>query len=600
MNQIIIKLVDQAINALQKAGVLPDELPELPRYVERTADAKHGDFASNIAMILAKVARCKPRDLAEQLVAHLPASELIDKVEIAGPGFINFFLSDAVFHEVVKQVFDEQANYGRSMTGSGQRVHIEFVSANPTGPLHVGHGRSAAYGDVVANLLEAVGFHVHREYYVNDAGRQMNILALSVWLRYLEACGEPITFPEKAYQGDYVKDIAQDLKAQVQERLCHPAEILYAHLSAPDEDQGETPDQYLDRLIERAQSLLGKGYYREVFEFGLQAIERDIKHDLENFGVCYQGWFHESELIENGMFEASLERLKQAGYAYEKEGALWFKASDFGDEKDRVLTKSNGDHTYFASDIAYHLHKYEQGYDRMIDIFGSDHHGYVSRIRGFLKALGCDDEKLAIVLVQFVTLYRGTERVSMSTRSGEFVTLRDLYEDVGRDATRFFYVMRKMDQSLDFDLELAKSQSSENPVYYIQYAHARVCAVFRQLEDKPWDWDQAQGLAALSSLTNTHEIAVMRYLSDYPTMIEVAAARQVPHHVTRYLQELANAFHSYYNAHQFLVEDEALRNARLCLIVAVRQVLANGLDLLGVSAPVVMPELTDTSVEGVE
>jgi arginyl-tRNA synthetase len=386
-----------------------------------------------------------------------------------------------VFHAVIQQILSAGAEYGRALIGAGQRVHIEFVSANPTGPLHVGHGRSAAYGDVVANLLEAVGFSVHREYYVNDAGRQMKILALSVWLRYLEEAGESIHFPAKAYQGDYIKTIAHDLKKQAKDSFYHHAKVLYANLSMPsDKATADEHNSYLDALIERMHSLLGKDLYQKIFAFGLQAIEQDLRQDLENFGVCYQQWFHESELLENGSFEAGLEQLTQAGYTAEKEGALWFKASACGDEKDRVLTKSNGDHTYFAADIAYHLHKYQQGYDRIIDIFGADHHGYVSRIRGFLKALGCDDQKLSILLVQFVTLYRGKQRMAMSTRSGEFVTLRALYEEVGKDAARFFYVMRKMDQALDFDMELAKSQRNDNPVYYIQYAHARICAVFRQ------------------------------------------------------------------------------------------------------------------------
>ncbi|QKT03407.1 arginine--tRNA ligase [Ectothiorhodospiraceae bacterium 2226] len=580
------QLLDRSLSSLVDQGELP---PDVPReiHLERARDKQHGDFASNLAMTLARVARRKPRELAELLVAHLPASDEVAKVEIAGPGFINFYLTPTAWHRAVGEILEVGAAFGRSEVGAQRRVQVEFVSANPTGPLHVGHGRGAAYGASVADLLEAVGFEVDREYYVNDAGRQMDILAASVWLRYLERCGETLPFPANAYKGAYVRDIAGDLHRVEGERLRHPVAEVLEGLPA-DEPAGGDKEVYIDAVIARAKQLLGAEHYRIVFDFGLHAILDDIRDDLAEFGVTYQEWFSERSLTERGAVERAIERLKASGHLYEREGALWFRSTDFGDEKDRVVIRENGQRTYFASDIAYHMDKLERGFEQIINVWGADHHGYVPRVRAALQALGGDPSKLDVLLVQFAILYRGGERAQMSTRSGEFVTLRQLRDEVGKDAARFFYVMRKCEQHLDFDLDLAKSQSSDNPVYYIQYAHARIHSVLRQLEEKGLDFDQARGLTQLGRLGETHEQDLIVALSRYPEVVEAAALQHEPHQLAHYLRELANAFHTYYNAHQFLVDDADLRHARLCLILAARQVIRNGLGLLGVSAPEAM------------
>jgi arginyl-tRNA synthetase len=508
----------------------------------------------------------------------------LQKVEIAGPGFINFFLGPAAWHASLNESLEQREQFGRSETGKGSRVQVEFVSANPTGPLHVGHGRGAAYGAAVADLLAAIGYEVHREYYVNDAGRQMDILAASVYLRYLDLCGEAIPFPSNGYQGDYVWDIAATLHREHAEALRHPAAEVFRDVPA-DEPAGGDKETHIDGLVERTRSLLGESHYRQVFDAGLNAILGNIRKDLEEFGVVYDDWFSERSLSDNDTVAACIERLQQSGHVYRQDGALWFKSTDFGDEKDRVVVRDNGQSTYFASDIAYHLNKLERGYDRVIDVWGADHHGYVPRVKAALKALDADPDKLDVLLVQFAILYRNGEKVAMSTRSGEFVTLRELRQEVGNDAARFFYVMRKCEQHMDFDLDLAKSQSNDNPVYYIQYAHARVRSVFRQLQEKQLSWDRAAGAAGLASLSEEHEQALMINLSRYPEVLETAAINHEPHQLTHYLRELANDFHTYYNAHTFLVEDATVRNARLNLIEATRQVIANGLGILGVSAP---------------
>jgi len=474
--------------------------------------------------------------------------------------------------------------YGRSAIGDDKPVQVEFVSANPTGPLHVGHGRGAAYGAAVADLLTAVGFKVHREYYVNDAGRQMDILAVSVWLRYLDLCGEKLAFPANGYKGDYVWDIAADLHRKHGDAYRHDAEIVLSNLPA-DEPEGGDKEQYIDALVNRAKELLGEVAYRQVFDAGLNSILDDIRRDLEGFGVVYEAWFSERSLTESGAVGRAIERLKEAGHLYEEGGAWWFRSSDFGDEKDRVVVRDNGQTTYFASDIAYHMQKLERGFERVIDVWGADHHGYVPRVKAALTALGDAANRLDVLLVQFAILYRGKEKVPMSTRSGQFVTLRELRAEVGDDAARFFYVMRRCEQHMDFDLELAKSQSNDNPVYYIQYAHARVCSVLRQMGEKGLEHDEKQGLANLSQLSEAHEQALLTRLARYPEVLEAAALNHEPHQLAHFLRDLANEFHTYYNAHQFLVDEAALRDARLCLIRAVRQVLANGLNLLGVSAP---------------
>jgi arginyl-tRNA synthetase len=583
MKHHLKQLLSQAVEALKAQGTLPQQ-QAVEINLERTRDRKHGDFASNLAMVLCKAARCKPRELAEKLVSALPDSEQVTGVEIAGPGFINFFLSPAAYFTTITQILQQGEQFGRSDIGQGKPIQVEFVSANPTGPLHVGHGRGAAYGATVADLLSAVGYRVHREYYVNDAGRQMNILAASVYLRYLDLCGEELVFPSNGYKGDYVWDIGASLHRRHGDALRHSTEELFAGIPA-DEPDGGDKEAHIDALIERTKSLLGETQYREVFDAGLDEILNNIRRDLEEFGVRYDEWFSEHYLARNGSIARAIERLKDSGHVYEKNGALWFRSTDYGDEKDRVIVRDNGQTTYFASDIAYHMNKLERGYERVIDIWGADHHGYVPRVKAALEALGDDADKLDVLLVQFAVLYRGGEKVQMSTRSGEFVTLRELRHEVGNDAARFFYVMRKCEQHMDFDLDLAKSQSSDNPVYYIQYAHARVASVFRQLGDKGLSWDISTGQQHMDRLTEAHEDALMVRLSRYPEFVEAAAIQHEPHLIAHYLRDLANEFHTYYNAHQFLVDDEALRNARLNLIQATKQVIANGLELLGVSAP---------------
>ena len=583
MKERIVKILTDAVTKLQADGDLPADItPTI--LVERTRDRAHGDFACNLAMTLAKAARCKPRDLAEKIIAALSTDGGIRSVEIAGPGFINFHLGSDAWHGVITDVLARGNDFGRSDAAAGQQVQVEFVSANPTGPLHVGHGRGAAYGAAVADLLEAAGATVHREYYVNDAGRQMDILAASVYLRYLDLCGETVTFPANGYQGDYVWDIAATLHREGGDELRHSAAAVFNELPA-DEPDGGDKETHIDAIIARVRELLGTAGYRRVFDAGLTAILGNIRRDLEEFGVTYDEWFSERSLTESNAVEACIERLQNSGHVYEKNGALWFRSTDYGDEKARVIVRDNGQTTYFASDIAYHANKLERGYDRVIDIWGADHHGYVPRVKAALQAIGDDPTRLDVLLVQFAILYRGGEKVQMSTRSGEFVTLRELRQEVGNDAARFFYVMRKCEQHMDFDLDLAKSQSNDNPVYYIQYAHARVRSVFRQLAEKQLTWDRSNGQAGMHALTEAHEDALLVNLSRYPEVLESAALNHEPHLLTHYLRELANDFHTYYNAHTFIVDDATLRNARLCLIEATRQVIENGLLLLGVSAP---------------
>ena len=585
MKDHLQQLLRQAITQLQQQGEMPSDLQYQVR-VDRARDTSHGDFASNIALALAKPAALPPRQLAEKIVQALPDDPMVKQVEIAGPGFINFFIQPAAQFDVIGRILDEGESFGTSQIGAGQRIHIEFVSANPTGPLHVGHGRGAAYGASVANLLSAIGCRVHREYYVNDAGRQMDILTVSVWMRYLELCGEGVPFPENGYRGGYIRSIAQSLHAKVSDEFRRPAELVMEGLP-PDAPEGDK-ELYIDALIQRAKTLLGDDAYEEVFQSALGSILDDIREDLEEFGVHYDEWFSERRLVQSGAVEQVLQTLENAGYLYQKEGATWFASSRFGDEKDRVVIRENGQMTYFASDIAYHQNKFERGFDYLIDVWGADHHGYVPRLKAAVQALDHDPEALEVRLVQFAILYRGKEKVPMSTRAGEFVTLRQLREEVGKDAARFFYCMRKAEQHMDFDLELAVSQSNENPVYYVQYAHARVCSVFKQLTEKGWRHDVARGLASLERLTEPHEQTLLITLARYPETVERAARQREPHQITQYLRELAAQFHTYYNAHTFLVEDENLRDARLNLIEAVRQTIANGLRLLDVSAPEAM------------
>lgn len=582
MKDIIADLIRSIVTTLSEEQVLP-EAPTYKLNIDASKDKSHGDFASNIALVLAKQASMPPRKLAEIIVEHIATRQHqnIVKVDIAGPGFINFFVSNASNFDVLGDVLTQQDSFGRNNVGAGQRYQVEFVSANPTGPLHVGHGRGAAYGATVADLLEASGYQVEREYYVNDAGRQMNILAASVWLRYLETFYPTLPFPVNGYKGDYVHDIAANLKATHGERFKVDLEQVVDDLP-PDEHEGGDKEVYIDAIITRAKALLGNDY-EPVFQQGQVAIVNDIRDDLGEFGVHYQHWFSEASLSQD--IDAALARLQANGHLYQQNGATWFRSTTFGDDKDRVVKRDNGETTYFASDIAYHLNKFERGFDKVINIWGADHHGYIPRVKAALQALDLDPGKLEVKLVQFAILYRGKERLQMSTRSGSFVTLRELREEVGNDAARFFYVTRKAEQHMDFDLDLAKSQSKDNPVYYIQYAHARIASMLRKLQDLDLSIDTNAGISHLSEAANDTEIELAKRLSAYPQNVASAASNLEPHALTHFLRELASEYHSYYNSNKVLVDDAALRNARVTLSLAIQQVLRNGLKLLGVTAP---------------
>ena len=560
---------------------------DTPIHLERPRDPTHGDFATNLAMQLAKALKKNPREIAQQLVNELPPSGLVIKAEVAGAGFINFTLDAGTKTEGVKQVLIEGENFGRSTQGGGQKVQVEFVSANPTGPLHVGHGRGAAYGASLATLLSFAGWDVTREYYVNDAGRQMDILGLSTWLRYLDQHGVAVPFLPNAYQGDYVREMAKQMSAAHGAKFVRQAaDVLAGTPGQPEAERADDEakrqrDLHLDALIANAKALLGADW-TYVHQHALSEQLADCRDDLEEFGVHFDVWFSEQALFDTGLVARCVDLLEKNGHLYVQNGARWFKSTTFGDEKDRVVQRENGLYTYFASDIAYHLNKFERGFDKVINIWGADHHGYISRVNGAITALGLDAGKLQVALVQFAVLYRNGQKASMSTRSGEFVTLRELRGEVGNDACRFFYALRKSDQHLDFDLDLAKSQTNENPVYYIQYAHARVCSVINQ-----WGGDPA-GLvedARLALLDNPRELAIASKLGEFREVIEGAARELAPHLIAFYLKDLAGEFHAWYNAERMLVDDLALREARVALAIAVRQVIRNGLAILGVSCP---------------
>jgi arginyl-tRNA synthetase len=580
MKLIVAEAISAALKGLPELAELAADIA-IESTVERTRDASHGDFASNIAMRLAKPARKSPRDIANVIVEAISDTAGIDEIDIAGPGFINFRLSPSAFHTELATILQRGQEYGRQPKRAQPKILLEFVSANPTGPLHVGHGRLAAFGATVGNLLEAAGYPVSREYYVNDAGRQMDILGLSVWLRLLEAGGIVIAFPQGGYRGDYIREIAAAINTDDVHAVS--AESVLAGLP-PDAPQGDK-EAYVEALIEKARTLLGEAGFDHVRQQALDSIRDDIENDLAEFGVTFDRWYSEQGLTRSDGIDNALSVLKERGMLYEKDGATWFRATDFGDEKDRVVVRENGVRTYFASDIAYHYEKRQRGFDHLIDILGADHHGYVPRVRAGLQAMGYEGGSLEVELVQFVALYRGGKKMQMSTRSGEFDTLRQLRAEVGNDAARFYYVSRSNDQHLDFDLDVAKSQSNDNPVFYIQYAHARVASVFRQLAEKSLDWNDADGSEQLAALIEPQEKALMTSLSRYPEVVELAANNRAPQHLVHYLRDLANDFHTYYNAHAFIVDDDALRNARLYLITATRIVIANGLLILGVSAP---------------
>ena len=589
MKQQLEQLIESAISSIQEQQILPENFT--PRIsVERTRDSSHGDLASNIAMVCCKAAGKNPREMAQIIIDTIPESAIIKDIVIAGPGFINFFLSNDSTTLVVKQAIEQAENFGRCNDGQNKKVIVEFVSANPTGPLHVGHGRGAAYGSSLSNLLDLVGWQVSREYYVNDAGRQMHILALSVLLRYLECAGSGITFPVNGYKGSYVFDISKALFDAHPKQLIIDLNELFTdvhpdEITDKDDNKSGDKEKHVDDLINNAKSLLGDENYQILFKFGLESIRSEIEQDLAEFGVNFDNWYSEQSLMDSGAIKQAIEKLSDAGYMYEKEGAIWFKATDFGDDKDRVAVRDNGQTTYFASDIAYHMEKLDRGFERVIDIFGADHHGYVTRVKASMKALGANTDQIDIPLVQFAILYRGGERVQMSTRSGSFVTLRELREEVSNDAARFFYVMRKAEQHMDFDLDLAKSRSNENPMYYIQYAHARICSVVKKLKAAELSHDVELGNEHLSLLTTEHEQMLLKRIAAYPEIIKTAAKNLEPHSIAHYLRELATDFHSYYNAEKFIIEQQELRNARFNLILAVKQTIHNGLGILGVSSP---------------
>lgn len=572
-------LLKKCIQDLINEGLI-NEMPPKVR-LDHTKDKSHGDYATNIALMLAKQAKTSPLELAKIIVNQLEDASFIKKTEIAGPGFINFFLSDASSTSIVSEIIELGEMYGKSEIGKGQSILLEYVSANPTGPLHVGHGRGAAYGATVSNLLRNIGFKVDNEYYVNDAGRQMDILTVSIFLRYLSLCGEQIRFPDNGYQGQYINDIADSIVVESGESFKQSADIVFENI-CKDGIEGGDKESHIDELIVRAKDLLGDNF-QTIFQVGIESILGGIKDDLADFGVRFEKWFSEQSLIDSGLSESCITRLKDSGHIYKKDGALWFKTTNYGDEKDRVVVRDNGNHTYFASDIAYHLEKLERGYDKIINVWGADHHGYIPRVKASIGALGHKPDKLEILLVQFANLYRGGQKVQMSTRSGSFVTLEDLRKEVGNDAARFFYILRKSAQHMDFDLDLAKSKTNENPVFYIQYAHARICSVFRQANEKGFESNLED--ANLSLLTEEVEKNILRELSRYKSVIESAAIQYEPHQLAYYLRDLATQFHSYYNACTFILEDQDLTQARLSLIHAAKQILRNGLSILGVGAP---------------
>lgn len=548
--------------------------------IVRTRQTDHGDYSCNLAMQLAKPLRKNPREIAALLIAALPPSPYLEKVEVAGAGFINFFIKTAAKQACLYNILQRSTAYGTSDYGQKREIQVEFVSANPTGPLHVGHGRGAAFGASLANVLSAAGFTVTREYYVNDAGRQMDILAVSTWLRYLELNNIHIPFPDNAYQGDYVKVMARLIYEAHADRYVHHPEKLLQGFPASTYEKAIDTDELLDRLIANAKAILDQDY-TYIHNFVLTEQLGDCRNDLMEFGVTFDTWFSEQSLFDNGLVAHAVRELEEKKFLYRQDGAVWFRSTEFGDEKDRVVQRENGQYTYFASDIAYHLNKFERGFETIINVWGADHHGYIPRVKAALQALALDADKLNIALVQFAVLYRNGKKASMSTRSGEFVTLRELRQEVGNDAARFFYVMRKSDQHLDFDLDLAKSQSNDNPVYYIQYAHARICSVLEQ-----WGGDTATLTNVDTNLlANASELALLQRLIDFPDIIIAAAEEFSPHLIAFYLRELASEFHSYYNSTHFLVTNIPLMEARLVLITAIRQVLRNGLALLGVSAP---------------
>jgi arginyl-tRNA synthetase len=558
MKQQLSQLIQDALNTLVAQGDLPDSIaPKIQ--IDRTRDNSHGDLASNIALTLAKAAGKPPRDIAAAICAALPAADFLDRTEIAGPGFINFFLNSQSSQAVVRRVLEQAANFGRSNAGQGRKVQVEFVSANPTGPLHVGHGRGAAVGDSICKLLEATGWDVSSEFYYNDAGQQISNLALSVQARCKGLGPDHESWPKDGYRGQYIEDVAK------------------AYMAA---DKIDAEDQHMTGAAD-------SDNLDEIRKFAVAFLRREQDLDLKAFGVDFDVYYLESSLYQSGQVESTVKQLVENGHTYEQDGALWLRTTDFGDDKDRVMRKSEGGYTYFLPDVAYHLNKWQRGFVRVIDEQGADHHSTVTRVRAGLQALqlGIPEGWPEYVLHQMVTVMRDGEEVKLSKRAGSYVTLKDLIDEVGRDATRYFLGSRAPNSQLNFDIDLALSKTNDNPVYYIQYAHARCCSVMRKLAEHGWSWDAELALQQLEKLTAEHEINLLRRLDRYPEMVANAAQNAEPYAVAGYLRELAAEFHAYYNAHKMLVDDPAIRAARVALSEAVRQVLSNGLSLLGVSAP---------------
>jgi len=551
MKNKIVKIMENALNLSRQKGMLPDfNLPYLE--VEPPANREHGDYAANAAMIPASQIKQNPRKIAQMIQENIVDDEqIIEKTQIAGPGFINFFLKENVWHQALKNIDEQKDQYGRLDLGKGKKVQVEFVSANPTGPLHIGHARGAVVGDVIAGLLHTAGYDISREYYINDAGNQMNNLGKSVLFRYRELCGDKIAFPENCYQGDYIRDIARSLLKQ----------------------EG---DKYL-----RADEEASIRYFTAVAG---KIILDGIKDDLKDFGVVFDEYFSEKELYKDDGVNQLLNDLRQKGFIYSDGETLWFKTTAFGDEKDRVVIRQNGDPTYFAADIAYHKNKYSRGFEMIIDIWGADHHGYMPRLWAGIQALGYDKKSLKIILVQLVNLLRDGVPAAMSTRSGEFVTLREVLDEVGRDAARYNFLMRRSDSHLDFDLELAKKQSNENPVFYVQYAYARICSIIRMAQERGIAIPDYSNIDP-DLLKESEEKILIRTLVRYPEMISGAVNSLEPHRITFYLNDLAAVFHSYYNKNKVLSENAELTGARLFLVKIIKIVLQNSLTILGVSAP---------------
>ena len=548
--------------------------------IQENKDKEHGDLASNIALILAKPLERNPLEIANEIIQQFNLDEDILKVEVAGPGFINFFLSKNSHGEVLKIIDSEKENYGK-IEPHNKRVLIEYVSSNPTGPLHIGHGRGAVFGSVLSSLLKEAGFEVDEEYYINDFGRQMNILSVSLWIRYAQLFGSQVQMIKNGYQGGYMGVIAEDLKAIKKDEFVIDSETISSIFAFENEDD----ELHTDHIIDGLKTELGNKFFF-LRDFALQEIISQIKEDLSDFRVNHNKWFSESSLYQNdnetqSKVEETIKNLHSNSFVYEKDDAVWFKSSDFGDDKDRVLKRGNGEYTYFASDVAYHLDKYERGYDRVINIWGSDHHGYIPRVKAAMEASQKDKNKLEVVFIQFANLIRDGKKVTMSTRSGEFITLRELIEEVSTEAARFFYINRKADQHLDFDLDLAKEQSKDNPLYYIQYAHARICSVLRKAEADFKKLNKSD----LELLDSDREVEIQKMLRQYPDLIKRAALSSEPHLICYYLRDLASSFHSYYNSEKFLIDDKNLMRSRLLLLCGVKQVVHNGLSILGINAP---------------